>query len=43
VGVLDRIRVREKIAQRDPDFAIVCVSYYRFGIIHLPRADRASF
>jgi hypothetical protein len=43
VRVLDRVRMREKIAYLQPDFAIVRVSGYRFGIIQSPRANRASF
>jgi hypothetical protein len=43
VRVLDRIRMREPIAYRQPDFAIVRVSGYGFGVIQPPRANRASF
>jgi hypothetical protein len=35
--------MREKIAYRQPDFAIVRVRCQRFGIIQMPRANRASF
>src|SRR5262245_46342129 len=41
VRILDRVRIREKIAYSQPDFAIVRVSGYRFGIIQPPRANRA--
>ena len=43
VRVLDRVRMREKIAYRQPDFAIVRVACYRLDIIEPPRAYRASF
>jgi hypothetical protein len=43
VRVLDRVWMREKITDPQPDFAIVRVSGYRFRIIQLPRANRASF
>src|SRR5262245_39464494 len=41
MSVVDRVRMRKKIAQRDPDFAIVRVSCQRFGIIYPPRANGA--
>ena len=43
VCVLDRVRMREEIAYRQPDFAIVRVACYRLAIIEPPRAYRASF
>jgi hypothetical protein len=43
VCVLDRVRMREKIAYPQPDLAIVRVACYRLGIIEPPRAYRASF
>ena len=43
VCVLDRVRMWEKIAYRQPDFAIVRVSCQRLGIIQPPRANGASF
>src|SRR5215471_17763636 len=41
VRVLDRVRMREKITYLQPDFAIIGMSGYRFGIIQPPRANRA--
>jgi hypothetical protein len=43
VRVLDRVRMREEIAEAQPDFAIVRVSYQRLSIVQLPRTYRASF
>ncbi len=42
VRVLDRVRMREKIAYRQPDLAIVRVPCQRFSIIQSPRANGAS-
>src|SRR5215510_8791529 len=39
VRVLDRIRMREKIAYRQPDFAIVGVSGQRLSIVQSPRTN----
>ena len=43
VRVLDRVRMREKIAYLQSDFAIVRVSYERLSVVQPPRANRASF
>jgi hypothetical protein len=42
VRVLDPVWVRKKVAYPQPDFAIVRVSGYRFGIIQPPWANGAS-
>jgi hypothetical protein len=42
VRVLDRVRMREKIAYRQLDFAIVRVPCQRFSIIQSPLANGAS-
>jgi hypothetical protein len=41
VCVLDRIRMREKIAYRQPDFAIVGVSCQRLSIVQPPWTNGA--
>jgi len=41
VRVLDRVWMREKIAYPQPDFAIVRMCGYGFGIIQSPRANGA--
>jgi len=43
VRVLNHIRIREKIAYRQPDFAIVGVSCQRLSIVQPPRTHGASF
>jgi hypothetical protein len=43
VRVLNRLRMREEIAYRQPDFAAVRVPCQRFSIIQPPRANGASF
>jgi hypothetical protein len=43
VRVLDRVRMREKIAYRQSDLAIVRVPCQRFSIIQSPWANDASF
>jgi hypothetical protein len=40
VRILDRVRMRESVAQRAPDFAIVRVPGERLGIMQSPRSDR---
>jgi hypothetical protein len=42
VRVLDRVRMRKKIAQSEPDFAIVRVLCERLRIIQLPGTNRAA-
>src|SRR5262249_45492630 len=41
--VFNRIWMRKRIAHRQPDFAIVRVSYQRLSVVQPPRANRASF
>ena len=42
VRVLNRVWMRKKIAQRDPDFAIVRVPCQRVSVVQSPWANRAS-
>ena len=42
VRVLDRVRMREEIAQREPDFAVVRVLSKRVRVIKSPRTNRAA-
>jgi hypothetical protein len=43
VRVLDGVRMREKVAYLQPDFAIVRMPCKRFSIVQSPRANGASF
>jgi hypothetical protein len=43
VRVLNRVRMREKIAYRQPDFAVVRVPCQRFSVIQSPWTNGAPF
>jgi hypothetical protein len=43
VRVLNRVRMREEIAYRQPDFAVVRVPCQRFSIIQPPWTNGAPF
>jgi hypothetical protein len=43
VRVLNRVRMREEIAYRQPDFAVVRVRCQRFSVVQSPRANGAPF
>jgi hypothetical protein len=42
VRVLDRVRMREKIPQREPDFSVVRVLHERLRMVPPPGTNRAA-